>query len=467
MRACTTELANFFNRLGHDFDSADNQLAVVELVKITLSNAAVYCFSLGDSVIKIGGTGSAFMLPNTGAGIAAGNIDPNYSFTRLQGTATGANGYAYVPNQGTHYISQSNDPAKFLTPSINGSESYDVLSGENGIYRYRLSFDLSTFDLSTVELSGDVFADNSVDVYLNDALLVSGAGVAWPFAFSASSGFVSGINHLDFVVTNYLSNNSLAENPTGLIVQFNNVQGVQYEYVFVPMAIERDDITQQAGIEVDETKLKLYCNDETKFNNLPAPQFALNGGFDNALIEISLAIMDDQFVSVGLLHLFTGRVTDTTIDRALIELSVSSDKIKLDTQVPTKIYQPSCTHTLYDAGCKLLKDNWKESNSAISGSNQTSIQFNTVNGENFFSLGKIVFSSGQNTGIARTVKYFAKSGGVGIATLAQPLPFAVAIGDTFDIYAGCDKLRGTCSAKFNNAAQFLGWEYMPVPEASI
>ena len=38
---------------------------------------------------------------------------------------------------------------------------------------------------------------------------------------------------------------------------------------------------------------------------------------------------------------------------------------------------------------------------------------------------------------------------------------AVAVGDTFNAIAGCDKTIGTCVAKFNNAVNFRGEPYVP------
>lgn len=46
-------------------------------------------------------------------------------------------------------------------------------------------------------------------------------------------------------------------------------------------------------------------------------------------------------------------------------------------------------------------------------------------------------------------------------TLVLPMPNNVAVGDTFNAIAGCDKTIGTCVAKFNNAVNFRGEPYVP------
>jgi uncharacterized phage protein (TIGR02218 family) len=39
--------------------------------------------------------------------------------------------------------------------------------------------------------------------------------------------------------------------------------------------------------------------------------------------------------------------------------------------------------------------------------------------------------------------------------------FSVAAGDQLQLVAGCDKQFATCTAKFNNAANFRGFPHMP------
>ena len=39
---------------------------------------------------------------------------------------------------------------------------------------------------------------------------------------------------------------------------------------------------------------------------------------------------------------------------------------------------------------------------------------------------------------------------VGAFTLQLPMPYPVAVGDTFAISAGCDKSKATCKNRFNN-----------------
>lgn len=89
---------------------------------------------------------------------------------------------------------------------------------EAGIYVYRIYFDLTGHDLKSTVIKGGWSTDNDgMDILING----KGTGFATPyeafgwglFPFEIKSGFVEGINTLDFVV-----NNGFA--PTGLRVEF-------------------------------------------------------------------------------------------------------------------------------------------------------------------------------------------------------------------------------------------------------
>ncbi len=45
--------------------------------------------------------------------------------------------------------------------------------------------------------------------------------------------------------------------------------------------------------------------------------------------------------------------------------------------------------------------------------------------------------------------------------LCLPMPNTVAVGHTFNIIAGCDKLKQTCLDKFNNIVNFRGFPDVP------
>ena len=117
--------------------------------------------------------------------------------------ATQANGFPIPPWIGDNSVSA------WVGPS--GSADLD---GPVGVYTYRTTFDLTGLLASTASISGQWSVDNQgFDILLNG---VSNGSTATDFqsfyAFSLLSGFVDGVNTLDFVVNNQ-------GGPTGLRVE--------------------------------------------------------------------------------------------------------------------------------------------------------------------------------------------------------------------------------------------------------
>jgi uncharacterized phage protein (TIGR02218 family) len=234
--------------------------------------------------------------------------------------------------------------------------------------------------------------------------------------------------------------------------------------MYIPMPLERGDITQSVGLSVDDVNVTLFCTDAPLFGDVTAQHFSLIGGFDNAHIKIELAFMDDAGVFMpNFVHLFEGSVTDVAMDRSKVDLTVSSVLIKLDTKVPRVVYQPSCTHSLYDVCCTLNSGDFEVFGVVGAGSSTRQICFNSASG--YFDLGRITFTSGRNRGFSRSACYFNVFDTAVVVNVE--FPFMPEVGDEFVIVPGCDKSRSTCRTKFNNEVHFLGWEYMPVPEASL
>ncbi|RZT10541.1 PEP-CTERM protein-sorting domain-containing protein [Duganella sp. CF402] len=150
-------------------------------------------------------------LKNTGLG-DSGSVDSNYSLS----SAVSSTPIITVDGQWPISPWLANDStSKWITPTSNQAESFDPWS--NGTYTYTLTFDLSGYNAATAVFTGRLAADNSVVVKLNNSVISSATGFTDWTSFGASSGFVSGVNTLDFVVNNWAQNGG---NPTGLRVEF-------------------------------------------------------------------------------------------------------------------------------------------------------------------------------------------------------------------------------------------------------
>ena len=72
---------------------------------------------------------------------------------------------------------------------------------------------------------------------------------------------------------------------------------------------------------------------------------------------------------VGGVTLFHGRVsTVDLVGRTSATLTIASDLIVLDYDMPRNLYSPTCLHTLYDSGCGVIRGTYAASGTCGSGS---------------------------------------------------------------------------------------------------
>ena len=154
-------------------------------------------------------------LINTGASLITGAQDSNYQISVLSGATVLPNDHAYITQGWAGPWLSNSDSSRWITPTANQGESFDP--NTPGIYQHELHFNVSGDDAPNAAFNGRFSADNSVAVILNGQQIAEAAGF-WSWTdFSVTSGLHSGVNTLDFVVTNYAQADG---NPTGLRVEF-------------------------------------------------------------------------------------------------------------------------------------------------------------------------------------------------------------------------------------------------------
>lgn len=127
-------------------------------------------------------------------------------------------------------------------------------------------------------------------------------------------------------------------------------------------------------------------------------------------------------------------------------------------------YSPSCRASFCDARCTLTLDDYKVSGT-ITGVTDRRIFTDSARLEaaGTFNFGLIAFTSGENTGLSVEVKSFQSS----TIECELALPFDVAVGDTYDLWQGCDKRFSTCRDTYNNVVNFRGEPYIPISDALV
>lgn len=228
--------------------------------------------------------------------------------------------------------------------------------------------------------------------------------------------------------------------------------------------IQRSRTRIAIGTAVDSLDLTLSAQSDTLLSGLPWLQAISNGALDGATVDLERAFASAPGADIaGTVLLFSGRVSDTTTDSLNARVIVRSHMELLNTPLPRNLYQPPCGFSLYDTGCGVNRASYAVNSSVASGSTRQVINCALAQASGYFNIGELVFTSGANLGVRRTVKNYTP----GVVTLAYPLPKAVAVGNTFTIYPGCDKRLTTCDTKFANKARFRGTPFVPVPEAAL
>jgi len=227
--------------------------------------------------------------------------------------------------------------------------------------------------------------------------------------------------------------------------------------------IKRSRTRVTLGTSVDSLDLQIIADAATLLSGQPWLQAISNGALDGAVVDLERAFSDTPGGTIaGTVLLFSGRVSDTTTESLTARVMVRSFMELLNTPLPRNLYQPPCGYSLYDTGCGVVRASYAVSGAVASGSTRQVINCALAQAAGYFDIGEVVFSSGANLGVRRTVKSYAP----GVVTLAYPLPKDVAVSDSFTIYPGCDKRLETCTGKFANSARFRATPFVPTPETA-
>ena len=233
-------------------------------------------------------------------------------------------------------------------------------------------------------------------------------------------------------------------------------------------AINRSKISHKTGLVVSTMEAIVMAYDTDLINGVPIIPFVRGHGLDGASIMLEKAFLPDwnSAITATLID-FAGRVTSIkNVGSTEFTLTASSWMVLLSTNIGPNLFQPSCLHTTFDAGCGLTKASFATSGAVAAGTPTTSA-FNTnlTAADNYFTQGQIVFTSGVNNGLSRSIKSHLHASGA--LTLPFPLPNAPGVGDTFTVYPGDDHTMATCSGKFSNLVHFRAFPFIPVPETAL
>ncbi len=212
--------------------------------------------------------------------------------------------------------------------------------------------------------------------------------------------------------------------------------------------------------EAMRQQVTIYARTIDTIGGAPFLQAMRQGLLDGAEIQREKAFFNAWGAPpIGSVILFKGRVAQIdSIGRTSAQVTVASDLVLLDIDMPRNVYQANCQHVLYDAGCGVAAGTYSAQGSVASGSTQSLIEWPSANAS--YQQGTITFTSGANTGATATIK----SAGSGWLQLAYPLSNAPSVGDAFSASFGCDHTMATCQIRFGNLSRLRGFPFVPPPQ---
>lgn len=226
----------------------------------------------------------------------------------------------------------------------------------------------------------------------------------------------------------------------------------------------------KAGLEVDTFQISV------------APGTGTIGGvsFFNA---IRMGLLDGADVTIDRLYaespeemasnatakitIFNGRMVGADpAGASKFTLSINSWVELFNMNFPRNLWQSNCVNTLGDTACGVNLSALGVNGSVLTGSTANSINATLSQLTDYFTSGKLQFTSGANNGFTRGVRKYV-NGPTSTITMLGPFPNVPAIGDTFTIYPGCDKMIGTCFNRFDNLSRFRGMPFIPENSSAV
>ncbi len=215
---------------------------------------------------------------------------------------------------------------------------------------------------------------------------------------------------------------------------------------FTPTAV-----SSAAGLAVDNLEIQSVLDSaEISEDDL------LAGVYDNAVVEIMLVDHGDP--EAGALPMRKGSLGEIRVSGQgfVAELRGLTDAFAT---VVGQIYSPSCRADLGDERCRVDLGAHRATGTVTAATSRRSFaDSGRSEAEGYFAHGLVTWTSGANAGTAAEVRAF---GAGGAFELFLPASRDIAVGDGYEVHAGCDKRFETCRDVFDNAVNFQGEPHVP------
>jgi len=183
----------------------------------------------------------------------------------------------------------------------------------------------------------------------------------------------------------------------------------------------------------------------------------IGGYYDYAKIEVFFVNYAD--LSMGKVMLERGTLGDIDIGRGQAKAEIRGLTQELQQEV-LELTSPTCRADLGDSRCTINLAAFTVTGTITAVSNNKIFADSSrTQPEGYFDGGLLTWTSGNNAQLTMEVKHY--SAGAKQFELYYAMPKAVQIGDTYQVYRGCNKRRETCRDVFGNIYNFQGEPDLP------
>ena len=180
------------------------------------------------------------------------------------------------------------------------------------------------------------------------------------------------------------------------------------------------------------------------------------GYFDNATCVLSL--IDYETPTNGVVVLFGGTIGNIKLDNLGQVVFSIKGIFSRERNILVESYSPLCRADLGDSRCTFNIESLKVLFTVTSLANsQTIVSTSLTQADFFWKFGTLHWLTGNNAGIAAEVATSDQSSTH--LQLFLPTPFPIQVGDTAEVYPGCDKTVAMCHTRYNNILNFRGEPY--------
>lgn len=226
------------------------------------------------------------------------------------------------------------------------------------------------------------------------------------------------------------------------------ISGVNYEPA---TGMARTAIAARADLSVDTTDVTALLDSATL-----TEADLMGGKYDGATIEQFAVNWAD--LTQGTIVLGYGEIGQITTRRGAFRAEVRGLAQKLQQTIGER-YSRFCRADLGDARCGVNLASFTVTGAVTAATgNQVFTDSARAEAAGYFNFGLLTWTGGNNSGLKMEVKSHTTGG---VITLFEAMPKTIQIGDTYSMYAGCDKVFTTCKTKFNNAVNFRGEPHIP------